>query len=269
MAGVALGHMNKVMFGTTLLVGVNGCIETYVSQAAGAQEFRAAGLYLLQGRILLVLFFIPIACFLLQTERLMLLVGQDAKVAENCQIFVTWSLPAVLISGLNDSQKKFLNCFRKNYVPMVTNIVNTLLYPFIAYYLVVSRDLGIKGVAITDVVSIGLTYACNLLYTSYVSELRETRVGFSVDLVRTSLREQLKLAGWSLLNCVVEVYAWQLLILLSGYLSVVVQAANSIIMNLVILFFALNVGMMHSSCTLIGQQIGKQDIRLAKHYLHS
>ena len=31
MAGVALGHMNKVILGSTILVGVNGCIETYIS----------------------------------------------------------------------------------------------------------------------------------------------------------------------------------------------------------------------------------------------
>lgn len=46
MAGVALGHMTKVLLGSTILVGVNGSIETYVSQAAGAKEKKLAGTYL-------------------------------------------------------------------------------------------------------------------------------------------------------------------------------------------------------------------------------
>ena len=31
MAGVGLGHMTKVLLGSTLLVGLNASIETYVS----------------------------------------------------------------------------------------------------------------------------------------------------------------------------------------------------------------------------------------------
>jgi Na+-driven multidrug efflux pump len=64
----------------------------------------------------------------------------------------------------------------------------------------------------------------------------------------------------------IEGYSWQLLILVSGYLSVVDQAANSIIMNIVVLAFSLNVAMMHSSCTLVGQQIGSGDVHLAKDF---
>ena len=37
MAGVGLGNMTKVLLGTTLMYGVNGGIDTYVSQAAGAK----------------------------------------------------------------------------------------------------------------------------------------------------------------------------------------------------------------------------------------
>ena len=69
MAGVALGHMTKVLLGSTILVGVNGSIETYVSQSAGAKDKKLAGTFLNQGRVILCLFFIPIAIILCFTKQ--------------------------------------------------------------------------------------------------------------------------------------------------------------------------------------------------------
>ena len=37
MAGVGVGNMTKQILGTTVLYGVNNTVETYVSQAIGAQ----------------------------------------------------------------------------------------------------------------------------------------------------------------------------------------------------------------------------------------
>ena len=163
--------MTKVLLGSTILVGVNGSIETYVSQAAGAKEKKLAGTYLNQGRIILCFFFIPIALILSCTEKTMVMLGQDKEVAQYAQQFVVMSLPSVVLSGLNDSQKKFLNCFKKNYVPMVTNAVNVLLYPVILYIFVFQLNLGIVGLAMTDNISTFLTLLCNLVYTWTLEDL--------------------------------------------------------------------------------------------------
>ena len=134
---------------------------------------------------------------------------------------------------------------------MVTNIVNTLLYPFIAYFFIGYLNLGVIGCALTDVVSISITYLTNLVYTAMLEDLKEARGSWSIT-EAGNFREQSKLAFWSVINSVIEGYSWQLMILVAGYLGVAEQAANSIIMNVVVLLFAFNVGMMHSSCTLIG-----------------
>jgi Na+-driven multidrug efflux pump len=64
MAGIGLGNMTKLLLGSTILQGCNGSIETYVSQAAGAGEHKMAGIYLNQGRLILLLCFIPICIML-------------------------------------------------------------------------------------------------------------------------------------------------------------------------------------------------------------
>lgn len=110
---------------------------------------------------------------LLQTERIMIQLGQDPRVAAFAQVFVTASLPGVLISGFNDSQKKFLNCFKKNYVPMTTNAIGTLLYPFWCLLFIIYLDMGIIGCAMADVTAISLTFVLNLLYTARLKDIEE------------------------------------------------------------------------------------------------
>lgn len=83
MAAVGLGNMTKTLFGTTLMYGVNGGIETFVSQAAGAKQYKLAGIYLNQGRLILMFTFVPICYMLLSTESIMNMLGQNPHVAKN------------------------------------------------------------------------------------------------------------------------------------------------------------------------------------------
>jgi len=46
MAGIGLGSMTKQILGTTILYGINGSIETFGCQAAGAGKYKLAGIYL-------------------------------------------------------------------------------------------------------------------------------------------------------------------------------------------------------------------------------
>ena len=124
--------------------------------------------------------FVPICLMLSQTHALMTYLGQNDQVATNTQHYVTLSLPAVILSGLNDSQRKFLCCYKYNFVPMVTNGLNSLIYGFLCYIFVVKWDLGIAGCAYTDVISQLITFMSNLLYTWTIPELRETHVSFGI-----------------------------------------------------------------------------------------
>ena len=126
----------------------------------------------------------------------------------------------MLISGLNDGQKKFLNCFKKNYVPMTTNGIATILYPFWSLLFIVYLDMGIVGCAIADNVSILLTYLVNLIYTSTLSDLEEAVFMPRCEVAAGNFYEQLQISLWSIFNSVIEGYSWQLMILVTGYLSV-------------------------------------------------
>lgn len=81
-AGVGLGHAFKVMLGVNVIIGVNSGMETFVNQAIGAKQLKLAGLNLRQGRLIAFLTFLPCCLILFNVERLLLLCGQDPKVAK-------------------------------------------------------------------------------------------------------------------------------------------------------------------------------------------
>jgi len=75
MAGIGLGCMTKQILGTMILYGINGSIETFTSQAAGAGRKDLALIYLNQGRLIQLLWFLPMALLLCHTKDILIGIG--------------------------------------------------------------------------------------------------------------------------------------------------------------------------------------------------
>lgn len=72
-AGLAISLVNASSF--TIAYGLNGAIDTLVSQAFGNKNYTLCGDYLNRGRILLVIFFIPGGIALFFTKQIFLTFG--------------------------------------------------------------------------------------------------------------------------------------------------------------------------------------------------
>jgi MATE family multidrug resistance protein len=64
-AGVGTGNMIQNMFGLSMFVGLNGALETLVSQSYGSGNLKLCGVYLNRGRFILLCSFVPVAMILL------------------------------------------------------------------------------------------------------------------------------------------------------------------------------------------------------------
>lgn len=71
---------------------------------------------------------------------------------------------------------------------------------------------------------------------------------------------------YSALNSLIDGFSIQILMILSGFLSVSDQAANAIVMNIVLMFQSIGVGFMSSATTFVGTEIGKGDVNGARRY---
>lgn len=81
LAGVGLANMTQAFLGYMFIIGLNSSIETFVSQAAGANNMKLCGIYLNRGRFIMTCAFIPISILLLQVENVLIGLGQNVMVA--------------------------------------------------------------------------------------------------------------------------------------------------------------------------------------------
>ena len=73
--------MIQNILGLSVVYGMNSVIEILSSQAFGAGNKQLCGVYLYRGCILLTLAYVPIVLMLLQSEFILLLLGQDEQAA--------------------------------------------------------------------------------------------------------------------------------------------------------------------------------------------
>lgn len=78
--------------------------------------------------------------------------------------------------------------------------------------------------------------------------------------------DQLRLSFFSALNSTIDGFSTQVMMILSGLVSVSDQAANAIIMNIVLMLQSIGIGFMSSATTFVGSQIGKNDVSGARRF---
>ena len=103
LAGVGLGNVIMNVLGLSVIFGMNGALETLVSQAYGRGNLQLCGVYLRRGRLIMTLFFIPIAVILSQVNLILQLIGQDKMVAMYAQQYTLAFLPGMYLCGLFDA----------------------------------------------------------------------------------------------------------------------------------------------------------------------
>ena len=75
MAGAGLGTMIQNMLGLSIMIGLNGGIETLVSQSYGVNKLKQCGTYLNRGRLVLFLFFIPMSFVLWNSKTILIAIN--------------------------------------------------------------------------------------------------------------------------------------------------------------------------------------------------
>ncbi len=117
-AAVGLGNAAQNMIAVSVIVGMNGAINTLVSHAAGAKDIDLCLLYLRRAQIVIVLCFIPISLLILNSDRILVFIGQNEAVSRLAHLYNLAYLPANLLYGLNHAQRRFLTHVKRTYLPL-------------------------------------------------------------------------------------------------------------------------------------------------------
>ena len=93
LAGVGMGNMliNVLIF--AVCQGLNGALETLVSQSFGAQKFEACGIYLNRGKIICTMLFIPIVLIFIFSDKILIALHQDAEISHIARMYCCVLIP--------------------------------------------------------------------------------------------------------------------------------------------------------------------------------
>ena len=84
LAGLGMGIMVQNLFAMSIFIGFSMALDTLISHAAGAGKHEQCGLYLNRARVITLGLFLPISAVLLNTERLLVSLGQDQQTSAFC-----------------------------------------------------------------------------------------------------------------------------------------------------------------------------------------
>ena len=106
------------MVGMSMFVGLNGALETLVSQSYGSGNLKLCGVYLNRGRFVLLCSFIPVAVILSNAQYILVAIGQNPQVANYAQHYIIAYMPGLFLNGMFDGQRRFLNSVGRSDDPL-------------------------------------------------------------------------------------------------------------------------------------------------------
>ena len=102
LAAVGLGNIFINMLGVAIFFGLNGAMDTLVSQARGANDKHLCSIYLQRGRLVNTLTFAMIVVPLIFSSQILLLLGQDKQVSAQAGKYVLAYTPGIYFLSLLD-----------------------------------------------------------------------------------------------------------------------------------------------------------------------
>lgn len=172
---------------------------------------------------MLLLLNIPIVYILCNAEAILLLLKQDVKVAANAQRYIYSYIPALVLNGLNDSQRRFLNMIELTRIPLICQFIGTVIHIGFCLLLVSKFEMGIEGIGYASSISNLSVYMSLIMYTHSTPSIQEA---VQMPNARTfqGLYEYLTLGVPLAMMLCLEWWAFEAMVLMSGYIGVDEQA---------------------------------------------
>ena len=267
LAGVGLGNMLINMICFSIGMGLNGAIDTLVSQAYGDKEYYLWGCYLNRGRIIQALFFALETTILMFTKEILLILGQSHESSEAARIYVISILPGMFAMSQFETVRRYLQAMGNYNLSLYIQSTTSLLHILWSYVLVSIFDFGLIGSAISTC----LTYWINLIVITLFLKFKKNLVplgathAFNSDSLK-NWPQYLKFGVPSALMMWLEWWGFEVLSIFSGWLSVEELSANIILINMTGFLFNFSLGISYVAGNLVGNSLGEIKPNKAKKY---
>ena len=138
-----------------------------------------------------------------------------------------------------------------------------VMHAFWCYIFVDRLDWGIAGTGYANVLNQFVQFCLLVILTNIEEDMQEAIVPADSRMLN-GLWSYAKLGVPSTIMICLDQWCWELMIIMTGYLGVDNQASQIVLMNIVSTCYMVAIGLETTSCTIIGQEIGKGDVKKAK-----
>uniref|UniRef100_A0A3P9AJ64 Multidrug and toxin extrusion protein n=2 Tax=Esox lucius TaxID=8010 RepID=A0A3P9AJ64_ESOLU len=225
--------------------------DTLVSQTFGGRNLHRVGVILQRSVLILLLFCLPCWAMLINTQTVLLALGQEPEVARIAQLYVISYLPAVWEPLCFFSQGIILP---QMYTAAAANLANVLTNYILLYWM----DLGVIGSAAANALS--QLYICSFLFAYIVWKKLHMKTwgGWTTEALQ-DWGSYMKLAIPSTLMLCFEWWIYELGGFLAGMLSEVDLAAQHVVIMLAFINYMFPLGIQAAACVRVGNALGAGD----------
>lgn len=264
-AGVGLGITSASLIWLSMIVGLAGGIETLWSQAFGNKNNYLAGCYYHRAIVITVIMFVIQASILWFSEDILILMGQPPSSSHYAGIFIRIFLPGIFWRSQYILNTRFLNVQGIYYSVLQIQIITFVIHFFGLYLMMNVLQMEIAGIALATDITLFWMFVFQLIWITYFRN--EVKVGwwhcFNKDSF-TGMYEYLQYGVPSMFMTILEYFYYEILTIISGYLSVNHQSACIIVYNLEALVYFVGLGIAVASANLIGNWLGANQPNMSK-----
>ncbi|XP_051933569.1 multidrug and toxin extrusion protein 1 isoform X2 [Hippocampus zosterae] len=260
---VALATAIVNVTGISVGAGLSSACDTLISQTYGARNLLRVGVILQRAIIILILTCFPCWAMLINTESILLLLGQNPEVARLSQLYVKIFMPALPASFMYDLQSRYLQNQGIIWPQVITAFVANLINALMNYIVLFAFNMGVVGSALANNVSrfsmAGILYA----YILWKGLHKVTWGGWSKDCLQ-DWGSFFYLAFPSMVMMCAEWWTFEIAIFLAGLISEVELGAQSVIYEFTNCAYMFPLGFSVAGCVRVGHALGAGKSQLAK-----
>jgi len=144
-------------------------LETVCGQSYGAGQYHMVGIHTQRAMVVLLLLSIPISIVWASTEKILVALGQDAKIAAEAGPYAQCMIPSLFAYGLLQCLLRYFQTQNSVFPMVLSSGITTLLHIFVCSMLVFKSGFGGRGAALADTISYWVNLLILALYVKFCS----------------------------------------------------------------------------------------------------
>ncbi|GMN52141.1 hypothetical protein TIFTF001_021286 [Ficus carica] len=217
LAGASMATSFASVTGFSLLRGMSSALETFCGQSYGAKQYHMLGIHLQKAMFVLLLICIPLAILWATTGQILVFFGQDPGISIDAGRYARFMIPGIFAFAIIQCYTKFLQAQNSVVPMMVIAGITTSLHIFICWILVFKSGLGNRGAALSNAISYWINALSLVLYVEFSPSCKKTRTPLSREAFH-GIPKFLKLSIPSALMLTLEIWSFEMMVLLAGFL---------------------------------------------------